>query len=60
MTRIIRVGVAGIASALALTAQAADMRVPAYRVPAATVFSWTGCYAGGQLGALGRVEQGAG
>jgi opacity protein-like surface antigen len=53
MTRIIGVGVASImASALAFTAQAADMRVPAYRAPAATVFSWTGCNAGGQVGAL--------
>jgi outer membrane immunogenic protein len=41
-----------MACALAFTVQAADMRVPAYRVPAAAVFNWTGCYAGGQVGAL--------
>jgi opacity protein-like surface antigen len=51
MTNIVRVGVATfITSALAFTAQAADMRRPVYRAPAAAVFSWTGCYAGGQLG----------
>ena len=52
MKSIVWTGVATVmASALTLTAQAADRRVPVYKAPvAATVFNWTGCYGGGQLG----------
>lgn len=49
MTRTIQVGVASmIASIVALTAHAADMRRSVYKAaPAVTVFNWTGCYGGG-------------
>jgi outer membrane immunogenic protein len=52
MTRFIRVGIAAAAAATAMTfdAQAADMR-PVYKArPPVAVYSWTGCYIGGQVG----------
>ena len=52
MTRFIRVGIAAAAAvtALTVTAQAADMR-PVYKAPPpVAVYSWTGCYIGGQVG----------
>ena len=45
MRIIIRVGVAAMATAVTLTAQAADRRMPVYKAPPqAAVFNWTGCY----------------
>src|SRR4051812_27209500 len=41
-------------TALAAQAMAADMPVkaPAYKAPPPAVFSWTGCYVGGNVGGL--------
>ena len=51
MTGFIRVGIAAAAAtAMTFAAQAADMR-PVYKAaPRAAVYSWTGCYIGGQVG----------
>jgi outer membrane immunogenic protein len=52
MTILVRVGIAtAAATALTFAAQAADMR-PVYKAaPVASVYNWTGCYLGGQIGA---------
>jgi outer membrane immunogenic protein len=58
MKKIILAGVAGVAGVAALMAiapgNAADLGRPIYRAPPAMVplrvFSWTGCYIGGNIG----------
>jgi outer membrane immunogenic protein len=52
MAKFIRMGIAAMAgAAVTCSAHAADLRPPVYKAPPTPVYSWTGCYIGGQVGA---------
>src|SRR5262249_10580736 len=52
MKKLLLVTLAGTAAVAAISADAADLARPVYKAPPAApipIFSWTGCYIGGQL-----------